>query len=137
MQSSAMRRAVRILTLCALAVLTACHRYVLPTGDGESRYSPPSLQGRITAVDEMGITVASDAGDMIAVETPPDTRLYKLAGGVVLRHELVVGHRVRVWFASHKPPYMPPHAAVVMLASLDPADDWPKEPAQAESGSSK
>ena len=124
-----MRRGLRILTLCTLLVMTGCgQKTVLPTGDGEARYSPPSLQGRITGVEEMRITVASDAGEMIAVETSPETKFYKLVGGVVLRQELMAGHRVRVWFVSHKPPYVPPRAAVVMLASLDPADDWPKEP---------
>jgi hypothetical protein len=121
--------AVLNFTLCALVVLTTggCVRQgELPKGDGEAKYSPPSLQGRITAVDPMQITVGSDTGEMVVVETPADTRFYKLVGGVVLRSELMAGHRVRVWFVQHKPPYMPPRAAVVMLASLDPADDWPK-----------
>ena len=120
---------VRTLTICALLALgvSGClHKYGLPTGDGEPDYSPPSLQGRITAVDTAKITVMAEAGETVDIETPSDTRFYKLAGGVVLRQELVAGHRVRVWFVQHKPPYMPPRAAVVMLASLDPGDDWPK-----------
>ena len=121
--------AVLNLTMCALLVLSigGCgRRVVLPKGDGESKYSPPSLQGRITVVDPMQITVGSDTGETVVIETPADTRFYKLVGGVVLRPELMAGQRIRVWFAQHKPPYMPPRAAVVMLASLDPADDWPK-----------
>jgi hypothetical protein len=119
------------LPLATVYVLTfaACARYVVPKGDGEGDYSPHAVQGRIAAVEGAQLTVASDSGEMLTIETPPDTRFYKVAGGVVLRQELVVGQRVRVWF--DRPPAQdgtgPRRAAVIILASLDPADDWPAE----------
>jgi hypothetical protein len=115
------------LILCALLLAGGCdylHRYKLPSGDGGGDYAPHALQGRITALDADRLTVASDGGDTTVIPIAPGTRFYKLTGGVVLRPELMVGHRVRVWFASPKVPTGP--AAVVLLASLDPSDDWPK-----------
>jgi hypothetical protein len=56
-----------------------------------------------------------------------DTRLLKAGDGLVLRPELMPGHKVRVWYDSPKrAAEAGPHAAVaVMLASLDPKDEWP------------
>jgi hypothetical protein len=120
------RSRVVSLMVCALLAL-GCgpfHKYVLPTGDGGSGYSPHALQGRITAVEADRFTIAGDGGEMTMIPIGPETRFYKLSGGVVLRPELTVGHRVRIWFAS--PITSAGTAAVVLLASLDPADDWPK-----------
>ena len=109
-------------------VLAGClHRYEVPNGDPESKYSPPAFQGRITAIGAQQLTVMTDGGETVELDTPAETRYIKLAGGLVLRQELVAGQRIRVWYQSAKPkPDVPKHAAVVMLASLDPADDWPK-----------
>ena len=69
----------------------------------------------------------ADGGETVEIDTPAETKYFKLAGGLVLRPELVVGQRVRVWYQSANPkPGDPKQAVVVMLASLDPADDWPK-----------
>jgi hypothetical protein len=116
----------------ALVVLLACasclNRYVLPTGDGESKHSPHAVQGRITAIDADQLTVLSDGGETLMIAVDPETKFYKAVGGVVLRPELMTGHRVRIWFHSQKAAEGASRgpAAVVELASLDPADDWPK-----------
>lgn len=126
--STPRRHSWLIAFLCAVALASACrHRYVLPNGDGESTYSPPALQGRITAVAPEQLTIMADGGDSVTVQTTADTKYYKLAGGLVLRPELMMGHRVRVWYQVATPKAGEPlHAAVVVLSSLDPNDDWPK-----------
>jgi hypothetical protein len=123
----ARRSGALYLTVCVLLALASCsrfQRYVVPKGDGGTKHAVHALQGRITAVEADKLTVVSDGGETVVVPTTPSTRFYKLVGGVVLRPELMPGHRVRVWYTSSKPPVGP--AAVVMLASLDPTDDWPK-----------
>jgi len=111
----------------AMALAGCTHRYALPNGDPESEYSPPALQGRITAVGPQQLTVMTDGGETVEIDTPAETKYFKLVGGLVLRHELVTGQRVRVWYQSANPkPDVARQAAVVLLASLDPADDWPK-----------
>ena len=118
------------LALIVALTLTGCvGRYTVPTGEIGERTSPYSLQGRITALNADELTVASDDGATTVVQIPPETSFLKMNAGVVLRPELLVGHRVRVWYDS-KPGSKAAdakRAAVVMLASLDPRDDWPKE----------
>lgn len=120
-------RRIAVALAVAMTLAGCTHRYVVPNGDPESEYSPPALQGRITAVGPQQITVMADGGETVEIDTPAETKYFKLAGGLVLRPELVVGQRVRVWYQSANPkPGDPKQAVVVMLASLDPADDWPK-----------
>ena len=112
----------------AMALAGCTHRYALPNGDPEIKYSPPALQGRITAVGPQQLTVMTDGGETVEIDTPAETKYFKIAGGLVLRQELIVGQRVRVWYQSaNSKPNVPRPAAVVLLASLDPGDDWPKE----------
>jgi len=51
--------------------------------------------------------------------------MFTVYGGLVFPKELVVGQKVRVWFTEKNPTKKPPIAAVIMLASIDPNDDWP------------
>ena len=124
-----MRLAWLLLTTVYVLTFAACARYVLPKGDGEGDHSPHAVQGRIATVEAAQLTVTSDSGEMLTIETPPDTKFFKFAGGVVLRQELVVGQRVRVWFdrPAAQDGTASRRAAVVILASLDPADDWAAE----------
>src|SRR5215471_13971872 len=68
-----------------LALAGCVHRYAVPTGDPEAKYSPPALQGRITAVGAQQLTVMTDGGETLEIDTPAETRYVKLAGGLVLR----------------------------------------------------
>jgi hypothetical protein len=109
---------------------SACWRgYVVPTGEVGQQYSAPAIQGRISALDGDRMTVQpDDQGRGATVVTLTDsTRLLKARDGLVLRPELMPGHKVRVWYDSPKQAEEPgPHvAAAVMLASLDPKDEWP------------
>ena len=72
----------------AMALAGCTHRYVLPNGDPESKYSPPALQGRITAVGPQQLTVMTDGGETVEIDTPAETKYFKIAGGLVLRQEL-------------------------------------------------
>jgi hypothetical protein len=120
-------RRIAVAVAVAMTLAGCTHRYVVPNGDPDSKYSPPALQGRIMAVGPQQITVMADGGETVEIDTPSETKYFKLAGGLVLRPELVVGQRVRVWYESANPkPGAPRHAAAVLLASLDPGDDWPK-----------
>jgi hypothetical protein len=117
-----------LLVLCAALLDGACWRgYSVPTGTIGEQYSPHALQGRITAVQDTQLTVESDGGGTTSVMLTADTRLLKVSDGLVLRPELMAGQKVRIWFESPRQPEgSGPHpAAVIMLASLDPRDDWP------------
>ena len=117
------------------AMASACvgQHYVLPVADGGVIPSPPSLQGRIASVGAQGINVTPSGADpigssSIAVHLGRDTQIFTINGGRVATSELVVGQRVRIWF---RKPGLPasdqtPDAAVVVLASKDPNDDWPR-----------
>lgn len=120
------------LAVFGMLMTSGCwHKYVVPTGEVDQRYSEHSLQGRITALDGDNMTVQADAGGSTTVVTlTSDTRLLKAGDGLVLRPELMSGHRVRVWYGSPKQAASEtgPHVAVaVMLASLDPKDEWPTQ----------
>jgi hypothetical protein len=118
----------RCLLVAALCAAGCGRGYVLPVGDGITPYSPAALQGRIAEIAPDRLMITLDSSGMTTVLTPAETKFFRATGGLVLRQELVVGQRVRVWFPtpSAEKAGDPPTAAVVMLASLDPADDWPE-----------
>ncbi len=118
------------LALCVALTLIGCgHRYVVPTGEVGERPSPYALQGRIVELTADQMTVSTDDGSMAVVQLPPETKFMKVNDGVVFRQELIVGHRVRVWFdgPADSRAAAARRAAVVMLASLDPRDNWPPD----------
>ena len=115
-------------------VLVACvsKPYVLPTADGGPRPSPPSLQGRIVRVEPEQIVVSADhpstmVGSETVVRLTLKTEIFTAYGGHVPPSTLVPGIRVRVWCARPAKPKRGEvlTAAMVMIASKDPNDDWP------------
>src|SRR5262249_54018233 len=114
---------------------SACvtQHYVLPVADGSVVPSPPSLEGRIASVSAQEIAVTPTGADpisssAIAIHLGEHTELFTIYGGQVKISELALGQRVRIWF--RKPglpaPDKSPDAAVIVLASKDPNDDWPR-----------
>ena len=102
--------------------------YVLPTPDGGSEASPPALDGRIVSVRGDELSVATDettSPRVVEFRVGSRTQLFTVYGGFVSTNELSVGQRVRVWFEQ---PGIDPRSAVaaaIVLASMDPNDDWP------------
>jgi hypothetical protein len=116
----------------ALVAPSAClaEPYVLPVADGTGRsVSPPCLEGQIIRVASNEIVVATAArhgsgASEVSVQTTPKTEMFTVYGGYVAAADLVVGQRVRIWFPT--PDSKQRVAAVVMLASKNPSDDWPR-----------
>ena len=121
------------LVLAFMVAGCATRPYVLPVADGAGGRptSPPSLEGRISRIDTDAIAVApsdpraEDAS--VAVRLADTTQLFTVYGGHIVKGELAVGQRVRVWLDRPGPPRADgtSTAAVVLLASLEPTDDWP------------
>jgi hypothetical protein len=114
--------------------LCSCARkvYVLPVPDGGPNPSPPWVQGRISGVE--GNLIRVSVGDYqdptsrsVNVRLTSRTQLFTIHGGWVDLADLVSGQRVRVWLERPGPPLngQEAAAAVIMLASKDPSDDWP------------
>src|SRR5262245_44540017 len=93
MRAARRRHRIAVALGVALALAGCVHRYAVPTGDPEAKYSPPALQGRITAVGAQQLTVMTDGGETVEIDTPMEAKYIKLAGGLVLRQELVAGQR--------------------------------------------
>ena len=115
-------------------VVVNCTRapYILPLADGGPESSPPSFDGRISKVGSDQIDVEVDRSDgstpvTFVVRFTDTTETFTVYGGLVRRSELTAGQRVRVWLTKPGPPRKrgTSYAAVVMLASKDPHDDWP------------
>src|SRR4030095_16443200 len=71
--------------LGVVVALAGCiHQYAVPNGDPESKYSPPAFQGRITAIGAQQLTVMTDGGETVELDTPAETKYIKLAGGLGL-----------------------------------------------------
>jgi len=125
--------AVQGLVLIATQIACAHGAYVLPVADGGAREpSPPSIEGRIAQVDHGNVAIdlqelAGKPAKQVTIRVDQDTEIFTVYGGYVSLSELAPGQRVRVWFQR------PPHsgrdgistAAVVMLASINPDDEWP------------
>ena len=91
------------------------------------------LQGRISRVGngqiEVGVAEATGgASHGVVVRVLDSTEIFTVYGGYVPFSELVEGQAVRVW--AEKPGELRHgeiiSAAVIMLASKDPSDGWPK-----------
>lgn len=111
-------------TLCLLMPLAGCGRgYVLPMGDGLSRHSPPTVEGRIIDLTPDQLTL--EAGDReVVIRIQPTTKVFRIAGGTVFQEELGIGQRVQVWYEDRRGGgNSPALAAVLMVASLDPGDE--------------
>ena len=115
-------------------ILLACasQAYVLPVADGSVKASPPSIQGRIARVDvgEIDVLESEEVGvaaGTVLVRFGQSTRLFTVYGGYVSTSDLLEGQHVRVWLDKPGPvdPSLKSHAAVIVLASKDPRDDWP------------
>ena len=126
------RSALRFLVLTV--TLTACARepYILPVADGGAEPSPPSVEGRIAEVRDHDIVVelnepSGHAPKKFEIRLGKNTDIFTIYGGYVSLSELATGQRVRVWLDRPLPPRpgRASIAAVVILASLDPNDDWP------------
>ena len=107
--------------------------YVLPIADGGPEPSPPTLQGRISLVGngqiEVRLTEATGrASHSVVVRVLDSTEIFTVYGGYVPYSKLVEGQAVRVWAAKPEEPRDGEviSAAVIMLASKDPGDGWPK-----------
>ena len=124
---------VQGLILIATQIACAHGAYVLPVADGGAREpSPPSIEGRIAQIDCGNVAIdlqemAGTPAKQVTIQLDQDTQLFTVYGGYVSPSELAPGQRVRVWF--QRPPRSGrgggSTAAVVMLASLDPDDEWP------------
>ena len=124
-----------ILGIVLAIMLSNCAQqaYVLPTADGGPEPSPPSVQGRISRVslDEIEVTSSQPGGvggSKAIIRIEKETEVFTVYGGYVPVAGLVEGQAVRIWLVD---PTSPQHrrdlvAAVIMLASKDPRDDWPK-----------
>ncbi|MGA3287020.1 MAG: hypothetical protein ABSD46_06320 [Bacteroidota bacterium] len=105
--------------------------YILPHPDyNEKEPSPPSIVGRIKSISasRLIVEIKSDKQkewQAVTVKFTKRTEMFTVYGGLVFPKELVVGQKVRVWFTEKNPTKKPPIAAVIMLASIDPNDDWP------------
>ncbi len=114
------------------AVACASRPYVLPSADGGSDPSPPTLEGRILKAGPGMLTVetkaaAGIASTAVAFRLTTTTEIFTVHGGRVQPSGLVPGLRVRVWLP--RPGIPRPgeteEAAAIMIASKDPKDEWP------------
>jgi len=125
------------LALGAALLNCAQQSYVLPVPDGVREPSPPSLQGHIRQVGNREIVVIPSETigrptQSVTVRIVENTQLFTVYGGYVSVSDLAEGQAVRVWLDKSG---LPEHgqamvAAVIMLASKDPKNGWPKGAAQ-------
>jgi hypothetical protein len=109
----------------AAALQTANEPYVLPTADGDGPTpSRPTLEGRISIISADRIRVTPQSGEPSVYRLTSDTKLFTVYGGHLDAAELLVGQHVRVWIEPDAPDGSEQRAAVVMLASTDPSDDF-------------
>jgi hypothetical protein len=131
-----MKTAYRItITIIITLLSTAClsSKHVLPVADGGGpKPSPPSLIGRIVSVapDEIVVEKKLETGEPLSkftIRVTEKTKIFTVYGGYVGPNELSVGQRVKIWNTTPKPIKngQPTVAAVIMLASTNPNDDWP------------
>ena len=100
--------------------------YVLPTADGAGATpSSPTIAGRISALGENTLAVSAENGSQPSMfQLTAMTSLFTAFGGDVDVTELMVGQHVRVWMDPNATDGALQRAAVVMLASLDPAEGF-------------
>lgn len=117
-----------------LTVTTICFSqdYIIPNADNnEQTPSPPSLDGTILKILPHKLVIKISDGKSknsksITVKLNKKSELFTCYGGYVDPTELVVGQKVRVWYTEKNPKSKPPIVAAMMLASIDPKDDWPQ-----------
>jgi hypothetical protein len=116
--------------LCAFFLTGAAQskRWVLPVADGGGVVpSPPSVHGYLISAGHGMIVVKRDSRDAQAgIKTPVQllqkTDLFTAFGGLVSSNQFRPGQYVWIWYVSADPAKAgtPPHAASVVVWSLDP-----------------
>jgi hypothetical protein len=121
-----------LLILAWPLVACASKQYILPIADEGPKPSPPTVQGRIASVEPGQIVVVPDelgtvGSSKTVVRISSETEIFTAMGGYVQPSELLAGIRVRVWCARPTTPKAGQvlTAAMVMIASKDPNDEWP------------
>ena len=126
-------KASLVFGLCAfvLTVAAQSNRWVLPVADGGDVVpSPPSIHGSLVSASNGMSVVKRDSRDApgwqfeTRVQLLQKTDLFTAFGGLVARDQLRPGQYVWVWYVSADPAKAgtPPHAASVVVWSLDPDD---------------
>ncbi len=108
--------------------------YTLPDADGGDEHpSPECLMGEIISVDGYELLVRGIGPEgstfLQEVGVSPETDIFTVNGGLVFSRELTKGIKLKVWFQgiSCMEPNTPISAAVIMVASKKPYDDWPQQ----------
>lgn len=125
-------KASLVFGLCAFVLTAAAqsNRWVLPVADGGDVVpSPPSIHGYLVSASNGMIVVKRDsrdaqAGTKTRVQLLQKTDLFTAFGGLITRDQFRPGQYVWVWYVSADPAKAgtPPHAASVVVWSLDPDD---------------
>jgi hypothetical protein len=106
-------------------------RCILPIADGsEVTPSPPNLDGVVVRVRGTLVTIRPrDGSAEQTARLTSASQVFSGYGGWIDRSELKSGQKVRAWFerCQRPKPGKRVRLAVLMVASTDPADDWPEE----------
>jgi hypothetical protein len=122
-----------IILILLLTVADPCfgQDYIIPQPDhNEKKPSPPSIEGKIKSIFAAKIIVVTKNIDhkkskLVTVKITKSTAMFTVYGGAVAPKELSIGQKVKIWFTEKNPTKTSPVAAVIMLASTNPDDDWP------------